>query len=146
MTAKYYVYRNLHKACFSVKHRGRVVAHSKALIVHSAQAVVNLTGRARVLATGHTNVHAYIAGKSVSLIAGISTIFRTSSGLNLVEPSQFHPETGRGLVLLRYAPKESEAFVDMTTFQAIPKDRVFPYINVYMAGNKAILVAETTPR
>lgn len=59
-TAKAYVYWNLHKQCFSVKHRGAVVAHATRILAKRAEFRVSETGRQRVLAQGRKNVHAYI--------------------------------------------------------------------------------------
>ena len=56
------VYFNLHKKCFSVQHRGMVIAHRDKLILANVTFKVSQAGRARVLKTRHKNVHAYVAG------------------------------------------------------------------------------------
>ena len=59
------VYRNLHKNCWSVRDlsTGRVVAHQTAVTIADARFVVRPSGRARVLAEGRKNVHAFVRGE-----------------------------------------------------------------------------------
>lgn len=57
-----YVYRNLHKKCWSVKQGGVVVGHTEELALKNCECVVNEKGRQKVLETGIKNVHAYIKG------------------------------------------------------------------------------------
>lgn len=61
-TSKSYVYYNLHKACWSVMERGRVVAHAEYLCVKDAQFRVRPAGRKRVLLEKRKNVHAFVVG------------------------------------------------------------------------------------
>lgn len=61
------IYFNLHHRVFSVRalegpHRGRVVAHAAAVTLTDAAFVVQPAGRARVLAEGRKNVHAFVRG------------------------------------------------------------------------------------
>lgn len=57
-----YVYRNLHKKCWSVKQGGVVVGHTEELALKDCVCMVNEKGRQKVLKTGVKNVHAYIKG------------------------------------------------------------------------------------
>lgn len=61
------VYRNLRRAggCWSVREGGRVVAHVQAITLADVVLVVRPGGRARVLRTGHREVHAYARGTIV---------------------------------------------------------------------------------
>ena len=59
------VYRNLHKKCFSVKHKGKVVGYlqdSEQLSLTNVKFVVQPAGRAKVLREKKKNVHAYASG------------------------------------------------------------------------------------
>ena len=57
------VYRNLTKACFSVRKRGgRVLFHTTKIVLKDASFVVNESGRDKVRKTGHKNVHAFVRG------------------------------------------------------------------------------------
>ena len=56
------VYRNLHKGCFSVQHRGRVIAHVAEIALEDVEFRVSQAGRARVLREGRKNVHAKVWG------------------------------------------------------------------------------------
>lgn len=60
-TAKYYIYRNLHKDCFSVRHKGRVIAHLQNIIAGDVSFIVSQKGRERVLKEKKKYVHAYVA-------------------------------------------------------------------------------------
>ena len=55
-------YYNLHKECFSVRYAGRVISHLDRVRIRDAQFVVQPAGRARVLAEGKKNVHAFVRG------------------------------------------------------------------------------------
>lgn len=60
-------YWNLNKACFSIRalegrHKGRVIGHADRVLIRDATFVVQAAGRAKVLATGQKNVHAFVRG------------------------------------------------------------------------------------
>jgi hypothetical protein len=59
-----FVYRNLHKDCYSVKslQTGRVVAHVKCIVLDNVSFKVSQTGRAKVLREKRKNVHAGVVG------------------------------------------------------------------------------------
>lgn len=64
---KVFVYFNLHKRCFSIKalegaDKGRVVAHSDALLLHNVTFKVSEAGRQRVIREKRKNVHAGVVG------------------------------------------------------------------------------------
>ena len=61
---KVFVYKNLHKDCWSIKQDGLVKAHSDSKPIHlySAMMKVNTKGRERVLKEKRKNVHAGISG------------------------------------------------------------------------------------
>jgi len=62
MSAKHYLYRNLHTGTFSLKFKGKVIAHPSILIMRDVLFKVSAKGRARVLASKRKNVHATVAG------------------------------------------------------------------------------------
>jgi len=57
-----FVYKNLHKDCWSVKQDGLVKAHTTSLAMHSCTFKVSEAGRKRVLNEQRKNVHAGIQG------------------------------------------------------------------------------------
>ncbi len=61
---KVFVYRNLHKKCWSVKSRktGRVIAHLDYLCLKMCDFKVSENGRQKVLLTKQKNVHAGVSG------------------------------------------------------------------------------------
>ena len=56
------VYWNLHKKCFSVRHKGKVIEHVQCITLHNVEFVVQPAGNARVRATNRKNVHAFARG------------------------------------------------------------------------------------
>ena len=60
MQAKYYCYWNLHKNVFSVKYKGKVVAHLTNFYGKNCEFRVSEKGRQRVLKEQSKNVHAYV--------------------------------------------------------------------------------------
>jgi hypothetical protein len=57
-----FVYKNLHKKCWSIKQDGLVKAHTKLLAMHSCTFKVSKSGRERVLKEQRKNVHAGVEG------------------------------------------------------------------------------------
>jgi hypothetical protein len=64
MKAKYYIYKNLHKNCYSIKYKGKVIEHADYIYVENAEFKVNEKGRQRAIKTRQRNVHAYIVADS----------------------------------------------------------------------------------
>lgn len=67
MGQRVFVYRNLHRACWSIKavdgtNAGRVVGHADELSVFGPCFKVGEAGRQRVIAEGRKNVHAGVVG------------------------------------------------------------------------------------
>lgn len=59
------VYRNLNRGpgvWYSVRQQGRIIGHCRGITLVGCTMVVQPAGRARVLATGRKNVHAYVRG------------------------------------------------------------------------------------
>lgn len=56
------VYWNLHRLLWSVRHKGRVIAHVKEVDLMNVEWVVQPAGRARVLRERRKNVHAFARG------------------------------------------------------------------------------------
>ncbi len=66
------IYRNLHKKCFSVRQRGRVVGHlmddpTEHVLLKDVKFAVQPAGRRKVLREKRKNVHAFVRGDMVSL-------------------------------------------------------------------------------
>jgi len=62
------VYRNLHRDCFSVRHKGIVIDYLhdyEQLALTNVKFVVQPAGRAKVLSERRKNVHAFVRGEYV---------------------------------------------------------------------------------
>ena len=66
-----YVYFNLHKKVWSVRQSGKVVKHTKNIILKDCRFLVGKAGRERVIREGRKNVHAGISGYVVDDIPDI---------------------------------------------------------------------------
>jgi len=61
-TRKVFVYKNLHKDCWSIKQDGLVKAHANDVTLYMCDMIVNYEGRQKVLRQKRKNVHAGIRG------------------------------------------------------------------------------------
>ena len=71
---KFYIYRNLIKGCFSVKHGGKVIAHCDTFTAYKCTAKVNQATRARVVHLKKKFVHAYIVADRVDVDAQVMMV------------------------------------------------------------------------
>ena len=67
---KVFVYRNLHKKCFSIKAlegpmKGRVIGHDSSVVLKDVGFKVSEAGRQRVLKELRKNVHAGVIGRLI---------------------------------------------------------------------------------
>lgn len=67
---KVFVYRNLHKNCWSIKalegnNKGRVIYHAQSVTLSNCTFKVSKAGRERVLREKRKNVHAGVAGELI---------------------------------------------------------------------------------
>lgn len=58
-----YVYRNLHRDAWSLRVRGRVVAHEDCVVLLNAEFKVGEKSRKRAVREKRRNVHAFVVGK-----------------------------------------------------------------------------------
>ena len=63
---KYYCYYNIHKKCFSVKYKGKVIKHLKQFYGIGCEFIVSEKGRQRVLKDKRKSVHAYVACDTIN--------------------------------------------------------------------------------
>ena len=95
---KVFVYKNLHKDCWSIKQDGLVKAHTHDLEMWDCAFHVNAKGRAKVLEEKRKNVHAGIKG------------YIDEHGVSAIE----YP-----LHAVTYNPYKYDSFVDKTTEEPI---------------------------
>jgi hypothetical protein len=98
------VYRNLHKKCFSIRHKGKVVGYlqdSEQLALTNVKFVVQPAGRAKVLREKKKNVHAFVRGEFTGFIN------------NLIEEMHFKPFDDLDFsnhLIVSYNPYKSDKF------------------------------------
>jgi hypothetical protein len=63
---KVFVYFNLHKKCWSVRHNGKVIAHLQSVCLYNAKFKVSQAGRLRVIQEKRKNVHAGVFGTIIA--------------------------------------------------------------------------------
>ena len=96
------VYRNLHKKCFSVRHKGKVVGYlqdSEQLSLTNVKFVVQPAGHAKVLRENKKNVHAFVRGEYTGFIN------------NLIEEMNFGPFHDLDFSNVSYNPYKSDKFI-----------------------------------
>src|SRR5574343_1925883 len=71
-------YRNLHKKCYSVMYKGRVIKHLTNFCLKNAKFVVRESGRQRVIREKRKNVHAFVVGELVEDATGVTVGNRIS--------------------------------------------------------------------
>lgn len=90
MNARYYIYWNLHKKQWSVRYKGKVIAHSGTVSCSRVNFKVGEKGRQRVLLEKRKNVHAYVVADRIDFPDNVN-----------VKP----------LCMVRYNPYENSTFV-----------------------------------
>ena len=66
------VYWNLHKRCFSVRERGRVIRHTDHVTLRNAHFVVQRAGYERTVREKVRSVHAWVRGEVTEASEGLS--------------------------------------------------------------------------
>lgn len=62
--ARFYIYRNLHKEnTFSVRYKGRIVAHLDKFVAYNCEMKVNSGGYNRCIKEKQKNVHAFVVAE-----------------------------------------------------------------------------------
>lgn len=102
--AKLYVYWNLHRKCFSVRYKGKVIEHTDRIYLKDVEFKVSEKGRRRVLAERKKNVHAFVCG------------YR--------RPSRDYLREGSISVFpVKYNPYENDSFINRSTGLKITKSK-----------------------
>jgi hypothetical protein len=96
-----YVYRNLHRDCYSVMVGGKVIAHVTHIELSDVEFRVRPGGLARARNSGKRNVHAFAVGIIVETIPGVDRPMSTEEWLKGAPVSYhfrqghfFHAKTG----------------------------------------------------
>ena len=122
------VYRNLHKNCFSVRHKGKVVGYlydDEQLALTNVKFVVQPAGRAKVLRENKKNVHAFVRGEYVGFIGFRSGPYDKKVGLGGYEsvlPTEemyFGKFEDLDFYAVSYNPYKSDKFVVKETGKPI---------------------------
>jgi hypothetical protein len=120
--AQFYIYWKVHKKCFSVKYRGKVIAHRDSLSVSGAEFRVSEKGRQRVLREKRKSVHAYIVADRIDPLTPDERLSVLLDGFDVT-----------------YNPYKHTAFVDTKWEIAVNKARwVILKTNMF---NKPVIVA-----
>lgn len=127
---KSFIYFNLRKKCFSIKHDGIVVAHASAVTVFHATTKVSEAGRQRVLKEKVKNVHAGVVGH-VFGFTGTATprgkvMGWEDNALNNVD--YLEEKSGRSI---SYNPYKGSTFFYQDTDEAFTGSK-----NLYLNGRK----------
>lgn len=110
---KVFVYRNLHKQCFSVKAlegpmKGKVIAHRNHLELKNVTFKVSETTRLRVVASGKKEVHAGVVGEWADIYK------ENPATIELMEPVRYNPKESGQFRKLDGTPIKSATRVELT--------------------------------
>lgn len=117
--AKFFIYWNVHKKCFSVRYRGKVILHTTKLDCTNCTFQVSAKGRERVLREKKKLVHAFIVAESIIQVEYCNRLETIMCGKRI-----------------KYNPYEHTSFV-------MPDDNNTP---VYKASYAALGTLETFTR
>jgi len=97
LNRRVYVYFNLHKKVWSVRQDGRIVEHTKHIMLKDARFLVGQAGRKKVLKEKRKNVHAGVSGYIVDRVPNVPDFCTTVS----------------------YNPYKNETFINFATERSI---------------------------
>lgn len=97
------VYWNLHKKCWSVRHKGKVIQHRAAVQLKDVTWVVQPAGNRRVRREGKKNVHAFARGTLLNKDNYFDHIFHHRLALTKRVPVIYNPYKHTSFVL-KHAP------------------------------------------
>jgi hypothetical protein len=107
--ARYYIYRNLNQgACFSVKHRGRVIlVTDQPIVAKGVIFSVSENGWKRARAKQSRNVHAYVITRDFRVMGDASVEGCTEVWYNpfKVDTPHFRLRRGNGSLCVKEAPQ-----------------------------------------
>lgn len=115
------IYWNTHKNCWSVRQKGRVVAHARSLKLADCQFVVSEKGRQKVLREQKKYVHAVVRGRVV--------------GGDFIKKAVDLPEGGE--VTLRHQQIRYNPY-DCKYFQTLDGQPVFDAASVEMLPDRTV--------
>jgi hypothetical protein len=118
--AKYYIYFNLHKHCYSVRYKGKVILHTTKIDCTGVTFSVSQKGRERVLKEKRKNVHAFIVAESIDT----ACINRFNTDLDCMV--KYNPYKYSSFVTADESPIYQASYVALGTIVVFEKNR--PYI------------------
>lgn len=109
---KVWVYFNLHKKLFSIRHKGKVIAHLDKVFLTNAIFKVSEAGRKRVIRDKRKNVHAYVVGniENGNLKKGLGLTYNPYLFENFVTEIDQKPVRSAKKVMLQVTNKKAKIF------------------------------------
>jgi hypothetical protein len=99
------VYFNLHKRCFSVQQKGKVIGHADGIMLENVRFNIAKAGQRKVRETGRKNVHARVSGFMVPNRAPIDGTHYTMT-FNVLDLLV------DGFRRAKYNPYKNDTFID----------------------------------
>ena len=126
------VYWNIRKKCYSVRHKGKVIAHVPYVVLKDVRWVVQPAGRRRVLRERKKNVHAFARG---TWLYGNDELQLTNDELRLTRrmPIIYNPYKHHRFVL-RSAPDnqiEWSDYAKLCSTYHVTRDTYTPSAYIY---------------
>ena len=137
--AKAFVYRNLHKKCWSIRHEGKVIAHAPRVFLWDGEFQVSEFGNARVRKEKRKNVHAYVVADLEDVwVSNDTTLLNDNTGLFKFDLLKKLGETNTKRVT--YQPYK------MKSFKEVESDKpVFAATTVYLTARSSVYTQDMSP-
>ncbi|MAT87037.1 MAG: hypothetical protein CL532_00590 [Aestuariivita sp.] len=111
------VYFNLHKRCFSVQQKGRVIGHADGIMLENVRFNIAKAGQRKVRETGRKNVHARVSGFMVPNKTPIDGTHYTMK-FNVLDL------LADGFRWAKYNPYKNDTFVDVDSGEELHDAKV----------------------
>lgn len=122
------VYRNLNKKCWSIRHKGRVIAHATSAIGYDGDFIVREGGRQKAVRESQRNLHAFCKADIHTLI---NPEFRYGGYENVFKVEN-HWSLPQGVKEVTYNPFKDTSFVTKEG------ERVSFGAPIFMMGNMKV--------
>tara|TARA_R110002012_G_scaffold201847_1_gene370932 strand:+ start:82 stop:570 length:489 start_codon:yes stop_codon:yes gene_type:complete len=133
--AKVFLYRNLHKKCWSVKHKGIVIAHADRLFAWDCKFWVSPAGNERVRKEKKKNVHAYVVCEPEDLMVPEGTKVKGDTPLMEFNLLKKMGETNEERIT--YQPYKMKVFREVES-----GDPIFESPHAYLSGRGSVWIAK----
>jgi len=124
------VYWNLHRKCWSVRHKGKVIKHTRCIRLRDVQWVVQPAGKERVRREHRKNVHAFARGTIGRFDETVEAL--NTKGYQSCIELRYNPYINDSFVCAaRKTPVTTSTFATLTTVYRATGNSTRPIVYAY---------------